>query len=429
MAFLPFKPVIDSWPGRGVDMEPPIQSPTLRKIRPDDQRALQQFWNQRQVEGTPLVEALPEDPTHCLVTFLWRSPRVCHVEISSPLRPDPREPNYLVRLRGSDIWYRSYVTRSDIRTVYFFTTSPQPEGSAPPKEWLDYSRSLGPDPLNPWQFQYPADPEDPADRAQTGSVVSLPNAPPSPQRSLNLAEALPSLEMHRFRSHILANERRVWLYRPPARPRPTSKPQGLLVVFDGLAYQTLVPTPTILDDLQRRGRLGPTYAVFVDSVSVALRNKEMLCDAAFARFVVRELLPWVEKQLGHRFPAKLSTVVGSSLGGLAAAYVAWRNPERFGNVVSQSGTFSRTFEGQEPGWLIRKFAEGPRKPIRFYLEAGLLETGGGVDPGILDANRNFRNVLCAKGNLVLHSEYPGGHDYLWWGDTLGPALAALARQS
>ncbi|MGA8663756.1 MAG: alpha/beta hydrolase-fold protein [Thermoplasmata archaeon] len=410
-------------------MESSIQSPTLRKIRPDDQRALQQFWTLRQAEGTPLIESLPEDPTRCLVTFLWRSSRVCHVEISSLLKPDWREPNYLVRLRGTDIWYRSYMTRSDIRTVYFFTASQQPAANATPQEWMAYSRTLGPDPLNRRQFLYPADPEDPEDRAQAGSVVSLPNAPLSPQLSPHAAESPPNLEMHRFQSRLLGNERRVWLYRPPARLRPSSKPPRLLVVFDGQAYLTLIPTTAILEDLQSRGRLGPMYAVLVDSVSAVLRNKELLCDPAFARFVVRELLPWVEKQFGHRFPAKQSTIVGSSLGGLAASYVAWRNPERFGNVVSQSGVFSRSLEGQEPGWLIRRFAEEPRKPIRFHLEAGLLETGGGGDPGILESNRNFRNVLRAKGNLVLYSEFPGGHDYLWWGDTLGPALAALARRS
>ncbi len=411
-------------------MQSLIQSPTLRKIRPDDSRALPQFWTQRLAEGTPLIETLPEDPTHCLVTFLWRSPRACHVEISSVLSLDKPETSYLVRLPGTDIWYRSYLTRSDIRTVYFFTTSPRPEANAPAKQWGEYFRTLGPDPLNPWQFQYPADPDDPEDRAGAGSVVSLPNAPAFPKRSPVSAGVPANVEMHRLRSRFLGNERRVWLYRPPARSRPSSKPPGLLVVLDGLAYLDLVPTPQILDELQRRGRLGPTYAVFVDSVSVALRSKELPCNPAFARFLTREVLPWAEKQLGDRFPAGWTTVAGSSLGGLAAAYVAWRNPERYGNVLSQSGTFSWPYdEGPEPGWLVRRFAEERRRPLRFYLEAGLLETGHGNYPSILESNRNFRNVLRAKGNPVLHSEYPGGHDYLWWGDTLGPALVALTRHS
>ena len=118
------------------------------------------------------------------------------------------------------------------------------------------------------------------DRAQAGSVVSLPNAPLSPQLSPHAAESPPNLEMHRFQSRLLGNERRVWLYRPPARLRPSSKPPRLLVVFDGQAYLTLIPTTAILEDLQSRGRLGPMYAVLVDSVSAVLRNKELLCDPA-----------------------------------------------------------------------------------------------------------------------------------------------------
>ena len=51
--------------------------------------------------------------------------------------------------------------------------------------------------------------------------------------------------MQRLRSVILDNERRVWVYTPP-NYTTSGEPYGLLLVFDGVAYIDLVPTPTIL---------------------------------------------------------------------------------------------------------------------------------------------------------------------------------------
>jgi len=412
-------------------MDPDPQSPTLRKIRPGDHRAVLQFWARQSETGTPLVEPLPGVPGRCLVTFLWRSAHPCRIEVVSPFKMDSTAPEYLVRLPHTDIWYRSYESRSDIRTEYFFTRQARPEPGAPAKRWVDFSRTLGPDPLNRWPFRYAVDPEVPEDIPQAGSVVSLPEAPQYTGRSPLLAVDLSRVELHRYPSRALGNERRLWLYRSPARKRPSSQPPNLLLVFDGLAYQTLIPLPALLDDLQRRGQVGPTYAVFIDSVSAEQRVRELACNPAFARFTAGEVLPWAERQFGVRFPASRTTTLGSSLGGLAAAYVAWRCPDRVGRVLSQSGVFAWTPEGEEPGWLVRQFVKSARGKTRFYLEAGLLETGrsdpSGTAPGILLSNRILRDVLRAKGYPLVHREFPGAHDYIWWGETVTPALRSLNR--
>jgi enterochelin esterase family protein len=84
---------------------------------------------------------------------------------------------------------------------------------------------------------------------------------------------------------------------------------------------------------------------------------------------------------------------------------------------------------REPGWLIRQFVEAERLPLNFYLDIGLLENkvlkslGEGMSHHSM--NRHMRDVLRAKGYRLTYVEYNGGHDYLWWRQTLADGLVAL----
>jgi enterochelin esterase family protein len=204
----------------------------------------------------------------------------------------------------------------------------------------------------------------------------------------------------------------------------------LLVIFDGFAYLRVIPTPTILDNLIAAGKLPPFVALLVDNVD---RDRELPCYAPFTDFLVKELLPWARARYPITSDPAETVVAGSSYGGLAAAYAGLSYPEVFGRVLSQSGAFWwRPETAHLPGdtpmpheWLIQRFVESERLPLRFYLDVGIFENGF-KDPGMLVANRHMRDVLLARGYPVTSVEYAGGHDYPWWEITLPDGLLALA---
>ncbi len=63
--------------GGSQPLSSPPRSPRIaqleRAVRSGDKRGLQQFWADVQKQGTPLIEAIPSDADHYLVTFIWRA--------------------------------------------------------------------------------------------------------------------------------------------------------------------------------------------------------------------------------------------------------------------------------------------------------------------------------------------------------------------
>lgn len=353
------------------------------------------------------------------MTFLWRdgapgAGAAVITQLAPRLRGTGAAP--LARLPASDVWYGTFRTRADTRTTYWLSvTAAAPAG--PDDGWVVDDAHWRADPRNPRTT-----PEVPP-----ASLLSLPAAP-TPRWSVARPGVPPGrLAEQRLRSTILGNERRVWVYTPPAGDRAEG-PADLLVLFDGWAYAHLVPTAAILDNLTAAGRLPPTVAVLVGNPDAAARQRELGCHESHAAFVAEELLPWVRARWAVAADPARCVVGGSSRGALAAAFVALRRPDRFGHALCQSGAFAYRPEGDpEPEWLARQVAAAPRAPVRFHLDVGLLETGaeGGDVPTLLTANRHLRDVLRAKGYAVHYGEFAGGHSYACWELTLPEGLLAL----
>jgi enterochelin esterase family protein len=392
-----------------------------KQIKSGAPGAVEDFWKEMQARHTPLVETPPGDKSHALVTFLYRAEGTVKSVVLISQLTSSRDPGAVVltQLPATDVWYRTYLLRNDMRLSYSFVPNPTAES-------LAYHSELQlKDPLNPLYV--------PGVANVGNSVLQLPAAPGQPWIVATPGLPAGKVEEIEVESKILNSQRKAWIYVPAGYDSARSSPYPLLACFDGFVYSSpeWVPSPTILDNLIRAGKIPPTLAVFIDQS--ARRNLELSNNPQFVDFVASELLPQVRKRWRATSDPAQTTVCGSSAGGLASAFAAFRHPEVFGNVLSQSGAFwpGKTRDNPEQEWLTRQFRDSDKLPIRFVLQAGILEIVATPlnGPSILATNRHLRDVLRAKGYDVYYSEVAGGHEPLAWRGGIAEGLMQLLSRA
>ena len=405
---------------------PVAESPRLARLAADADvpGAVPAFWREVADAGAPLIEPA-DDPAYRIVTFLWRGTDPKSVVLIANKLTDFNDltPNLLRRLANTDVWHVSYRMRADWRGTYGIAPLPEPLRQAEPwrgpdrAAWQDLRAHAVPDPLNPDTF-----PNKFGDEPL--SLVELPEAPPQPWHRPDPAVPAGTVDSLPLRSEILGNERQISLYTPPGY-QTDAEPYPVLVLLDGDVWAGSLPVAHTLDNLIAAGKIPPLVAVLVDSVNVPTRVVELACDTLFLRFLTDELLPWAGSRYRLSTDPRRTIIAGQSLGGLTAAFAASQRPDRFGNVLSQAGSFwwpSGSAFGTDAEWLTRHLAGRERLPIAFYLEVGLLEWE------LLGPTRHLRSVLTAHGYPLTYREYHGGHDAACWRGGIADGLCALTAR-
>jgi enterochelin esterase-like enzyme len=426
-------------------LEPPKPVAESRRIQAlqasiqrGEKESINSFGEEVRKAGAPLIEPIAGDRDNMAVTFLWRGKPDTHnvMVLWIPYAGVVPDEYLMARLGETDVWYKTIKVDRKMRLAY--TLAPNAARLRPLSLGIDVdaitmtAAAARPDPLN--AKRYRVDPESvDAPEYRGNSVLEMPDAPPQPWIAQRPGVPAGQVEKHRYKNAALNNEREIAIYLPP-QYSPHAEPYPLLVLFDEEAYLSLVPTPTILDNLISEGRIPPVIALLVGNAKDDARDRELLCNPGFTGVLVTEVLPWAHGLYNFTRDPQQTVVGGSSLGGIGAACAGLWHPETFGNVVSQSGAFHRAPQwasdagesSSEPNWLVRQVISSARKPLRFYLDAGSAEfnaTGGG--DAILFCTRTLRDVLRAKGYEVHFQEFAGGHDYLSWRGTLADGLIAL----
>ena len=408
--------------------------PLLAALKPDPTGETA-FWERMSSERTPLIEPDLERPHHSVVTYVFPlEGDTLHVVVQPGF--GDRLVNVMDRVAGTNVCHASFRYRNDVRTSYSFgpdlplvswRTADETTWNAV-REFFR-SREPSPDP-NHREFFVSRAGEGRADTLT--SLLTLPEAPDQ-----SVIEKRPGIkrgwiEQHAFRSEVMGNERRVWVY-TPAEYEPASRSYPLLLLFDGGAALSLIPTHRLLDNLSADGQIPPTVAVFVDNPTDTSRNVELPCNEDFARFIESELMPWVRSHYAVSHDPRDGYVTGASYGGLASFWVGLRLPHLFGNVISQSASLfwgpgfdlAKPYSAQEyqPAWLVEQYAGSPHLPLRIWMEAGLMDS----DDDIIQPNRHMESVLRSKGYDPTYSEFAGGHDYAVWRGTLATALSKMMQ--
>lgn len=421
-------------------LEPVVESPRIQALRASLERgepeSVNSFWQEIKKTGAPLIEPIAGDRENMAVTFVWKGTPYTHnvLVLWLPYLGVTPDEFLMTRLGETDVWYKTIKVNRKMRLAY--TLAPNVGRLHPMSLGFDAdainmgAAAARPDPLNPKRYRIDPTSVD-APEYRGNSVLEMPDAAPQPWTIQQPGVPVGRVGKQQFKSAALKNEREIAVYLPP-HYSPRAEPYPLLLLFDEDAYLTLVPTPTILDNLIAERRIPPVVALLIGNAPGA-RDRELVCNLEFSRALVAEVLPWAHGLYNFTSDPRSTVVAGSSAGGLAAACSGLWHPEAFGNVLAQSGAFHRAPSGSvstdsnsETNWVARQFISSPKKPLRFYLDAGSAEFNAtGSADSILFCTRTLRDVLRAKGYEVHFQEFEGGHDYLSWRGTLADGLIAL----
>ncbi|GGM99044.1 enterochelin esterase family protein [Actinoplanes campanulatus] len=442
---MPTSVPITSVPPRVPRPSPPViaVSPRVEALRGAGPDALTRFWAEIERDGAPLIE---KDGYAVLITFVWRETRPVRDVLALVNKLVDRADLGRSRMRkmpGTDLWHLTYRVRDDWQATYhlapdYIASGPgriapgsgpgriapgsgpeHPQPGGPAGHWgfaapADSVRLRAvaangvPDPLNPVTF--------PQERPPHKSVAVAPAAAPEPcWWRPDPASPAGILD------ETTVDGRRLWRYRPPGHSADAG-PYPLLVLLDGDLWGPLLPVAPILDNLIAAGRIPPVVALLPDGADHATRSTEYACDPGYAAFLAALPSSPAGRDLAATTDPARTVIAGQSLGGLMAAFTAVTRPDRFGNVLSQSGAFwwkSHTPADEEAEWLAHHLAVTERRPVRWHVEVGLDEWV------TLGPNRHLRDVLLARGYPLTYTEFAGGHDRLCWRERLGEALTAL----
>lgn len=365
------------------------------------------------------------------VTFWWRDPagtqktstvkRVWLYVTGVTDHHQNARPQSLERIPDTDVWQWQGEFNPEWRGSYCFIPSDnendfasavfegdQPDRMALREGWRKLLPHAVSDPLNAQSWR--------GGRGHAVSALEMPEAPVQPgwNHPDTPYKKPVCIEWHSAR---LKNRRRVWIFttgdESPERP--------LAVLLDGQFWAESMPVWPALASLTHEGKLPPAVYVLIDVIDTAHRSRELPCNPDFWLAVQDELLPQVKSMAPFSDRADHTVVAGQSFGGLSSLYAGLNWPQRFGCILSQSGSYWWPHRGaQQDGLLIEQLKAGDKtaRGLRIVLEAGRNE------PLILRANQAILAELYTQ-QPVFWRQVDGGHDALCWRGGLTQGLMTL----
>ncbi len=365
------------------------------------------------------------------VTFWWRDPagtqktstvkRVWLYVTGVTDHHQNARPQSLERIPDTDVWQWQGEFTPEWRGSYCFIPSDnendfadavfegeQPDRMALREGWRKLLPHAVSDPLNAQSWR--------GGRGHAVSALEMPEAPVQPGWN-HPDTPYKKPVCITWDSARLKNRRRVWIFttgdESPERP--------LAVLLDGQFWAESMPVWPALASLTAERNLPPAVYVLIDVINMEHRNRELPCNRDFWLAVQEELLPLVQQRAPFSDRADRTVVAGQSFGGLSSLYAALHWPQRFGCVLSQSGSYWWPHRGgQQDGLLIEQLKTGEISPrgLRILLEAGRNE------PLILRANQAILAELHTQ-QPVIWRQVDGGHDALCWRGGLTQGLMTL----
>jgi len=294
-------------------------------------------------------------------------------------------------INGTDLWYYSRFFENDARLDYKYVVN----GS----NWIL-------DPRNPYQVLGGFGPNSELRMPDFEQPVAIEYYPDIPHGVLR--DTL-------FASSNLGNTRRVRIYTPPNYDATRPECYPLLLVHDGIDYINLARSERILDYLISQNRIEPLVAVFVPAVN---RTPEYAGDQqqAFGRFIVEELLPFVDDAYNTCSDPEHRGTAGASNGGNISLWLAVTYPDAFGLVCGQSPNVQES--------ISDSLTANADLGLKFYVDIGTYDINV-----LIPLTENLVEILESQNYPLFHQVHHDGHSWGNWRAHFDEALEYLYPSS
>ncbi len=244
---------------------------------------------------------------------------------------------------------------------------------------------------------------------------------------------------HFYHSEIIGDHRDYWVYTPPNYDPNRREPYPVLFLLHGLGDESgtwlnVGAANVILDNLINQGKARPmimvnTLGYGTPDGSRGAMGANMI--PTFARALVEEVLPQVEKTYHVATDRNQRAIAGLSMGGAEATYTGLHYSDRFAYIGSFSGAFvmwpranprepgagggsrGRTPQAMEAADFEKNFPSLNASSVNSRTR--LLWIACGTDDSLMGVNRQFRTWLKSKDVHFTELEIPGfAHVWPLW---------------
>ena len=195
-----------------------------------------------------------------------------------------------------------------------------------------------------------------------------------------------------------------------------AKKYPVIYVTDGYEYlhERMGNMATVLDNLIYDKKIEPVVAIFIDhrepvNRSNNRRMQELAMNSNYLNFFEAEFIPHIELKYSVLKDPKQRAILGTSMGGLTAAYFAFTKPGVFG----MSGIQSPAFKFKPEIYTVCDKPENP--PIKVYLTTGVY-----FDAAV--ESRKMKEILEKNFCTYQYSETNQGHSWGNFRDTIDDIL-------
>jgi arylsulfatase A-like enzyme/enterochelin esterase-like enzyme len=211
---------------------------------------------------------------------------------------------------------------------------------------------------------------------------------------------------HRFHSDSMNKQVGFCLYLPPSYRTHVDRRYPVIYHLHGAGGNETrsIRSADVLDEGILQGRWPEMIMVFPNG-----GRHTMYLDSADGRFLaetmmIRELIPWVDKNYRTIADRKARCIEGFSMGGRGSTNLAMKHPDMFGSLFNQSGNvfpishasqLPNAYHGSDPKKLKEDDPyENVTKNLAYIQENLRIRMGCGTDdPEHLTSIRQFHRVL------------------------------------